>query len=206
MAGRCYVRNGVWGWTMEAQRAVLREAGADMSREFCDELAASKAKMPARVQPEWLTERANFLRRTDARRRGETIHVASLLVLGINEADLISAIAAALERRDTVRAADSGFSIGPGAGAVEIGAAVAEWVRAKRDAQTKPGRQNGNKAAAERARARTLKKLPAARKLWPLPTERISTADIAAQVGLSVKTLYTELGRRSAAQARRRRK
>lgn len=205
MAGRCYTRNGVWGWSIEAQRDALAAAGADMSREFCDELSAARARMPARVKAEWLEQRMTALKKT-SRTRGETLHVATLLALGINEADLIASIAAALARRDTVTAADSGFSIAPGAGAVEIGAAVADWTRAKRDAQTKPGRQNGNKAAADKARARTLAKLPDARKLWPLPTSKISTAEIAAQVGLSVKTLYTELGRRSAAQTRRRRK
>jgi len=179
---------------LEDQRKALAQAGADLSREFCDELSASRAKMPARVQPMWLTERANLLKPT-RRARGETIHVATMLVLGINEADLIGCLALAAAWRDTVRAADSGVTVAPGAGPVEIGAAVADWTRAKRDAQTKPGRRAGNRAAADAARARTLAKLPAARGPWR-DTSRYTAVQVAALCGLSVKTLYTELGRR----------
>ena len=197
MPGRCYTRNGVWGWSLEDQRKALVAAGADMAREFCDELSASRAKMPARVKPEWLEERASLLKRT-SRQRGETIHVASLLVLGVSEADLIAAITAAMARRDTVAAADSGFTIGPGAGGMEIGAVVADWARAKRDAQTKPGRRAGNRAAADRARARTLAKLtPEVKRLWrDRAPDRKTAPEVAAVAALSVKTLYTELGRR----------
>lgn len=194
MAGRCYTRNGVWGWSLEDQRKTLAAAGADMTREFCDELSATKAKMPGRVKPEWLEDRARLLKHT-SRARGETVHVATLLAIGINEADLIASLTAALGRRDTVRAADSGFTIAPGAGAVEIGAAVADWLRAKKDAQTKPGRRAGNRAAGDAARARTLAKLPKARGPWRDPN-KYTAQQVADLCGLSVKTLYTELGRR----------
>lgn len=195
--GRSYTRNGVWGWSVEDQRAALMAAGADLTREFCDELPATKAKMPARVQPDWLTERAKLLQPT-SRRRGETIHVATLLALGVSEADLIGCIAKAAARRDTVRAADSGFMIAPGAGAAEIGAAVADWTRAKLNAQTKPGRRAGNRAAADAARARTMAKLTAeVKRLWrDRAPDRKTTQAIAEIAGLSVKTLYTELGHR----------
>lgn len=197
MAGRCYARNGVWGWSLEDQRKALAAAGADMTREFCDELAATKAKMPARVRPEWLTQRAELLKKT-SRTRGETIHVATLLALGVNEGDLIAALTAAIARRDTVRAADSGFTFVPGASGIAFGAAVADWTRAKRDAQTKPGRRAGNRAAADAARARTLAKLTAEiKRLWrDRRPDRKTAPEVAEVAGLSVKTLYTELGRR----------
>lgn len=168
-----------------------------MTREFCDELAASKAKMPARVKPEWLAQRAALLKPT-SRARGETIHVATLLALAVNEADLIDCIALATARRDTLAAADSGFSVASGAGAAEIRAAVADWTRAKLDAQTKPGRRAGNRAAADAARARTLAKLTAeVKRMWrDRSPDRKPTQAVAEVAGLSVKTLYTELGRR----------
>ena len=79
-----------------------------------------------------------------------------------------------------------------------------DWQRAKYDAQTRPGRANGNKAAAARKRSITLEKLKVARPLWGLTSDKITTDKIAEECGLSVKTLYTELGRRSAAQKRKR--
>ena len=193
-AGRCYVRNGVWGWSLEEQRKALADAGADLSREFCDELPAVKAKMPGRVQPEWLTERGRLLKPT-ARTRGETIHVASLLSFAVNETDLVLSLAAAAKRKDTVRAADSGIVCSPTFGPFEVSVAIQDWKRAKLAAQTKPGRRAGNRAAADAARARTLAKLPGARGPWREP-DRYTAQEVALICGLSVKTLYTELGRR----------
>lgn len=198
---RSYVRNGVWGWSIEDQRAALRAAELhDPTREYCDELAASKAKKPGTVQPEWLVQRNDyFLRKTGARRPGEVAAVATLLALGVNQTDLAKAISAALARRDTVQAADSGFSIGPGAGPAQMTAALEDWERAKKDAQTKPGRREGNRVAAEKKRAETLRKLPPARPLWrSTKPDRLTGAQIAEMVGLSEKTLFQELGRRPA--------
>lgn len=194
MPGRCYVRNGVWGWSMEEQRKALADAGADLSREFCDELAATKAKMPGRIRPEWLVERAKLLK-TTGRVRGEIVHVATLLALAVNEADLVSVLVTASGRRDTIRAADSGLEFALTEGPTVFQRAMEDWQRAKLGAQTKPGRRAGNRAAADAARARTLAKLPAARGPWRDP-DKYTAAQVAELSGLSVKTLYTELGRR----------
>ena len=205
-AGRCYTRNGVWGWSIEEQRAKLKSAGVyDAAREFCDELAASKARMPGRIQPDWLTQRKQLLRSTSGTRPGETIHVATLLALAVNEADLVAALVAASARRDTIRAADSGLEFALTEGPTVFQRAMEDWQRAKHDAQTKPGRREGNRKAAEAARSRTLEKLKIARPLWGRPTKEISTEEIRDRSGLSIKTLYTELGRRGAAQERAKR-
>lgn len=197
---RCYVRNGVWGWSIEAQLAALKAAGVlEPDKLYTDELTAVRAKRPGQVRPEWLEQRAVMLKPT-GRRGGEVIHVANLLVLGVSEADLIDALAKAAARRATVQTHDTTLAILPGAGAQEIALALRDWTLAKREAQTRPGRRLGNASAAAAAKARTLAKLPAARPLWALPTEKISSVDIGKQVGLSVKTLYAYLGRREVAQ------
>ena len=86
---RCYVRNGVWGWSIEAQLAALKKAGVlEPDKLYTDELTAARAKRPGQVRPEWLEQRAVMLKPT-GRRGGEVIHVANLLVLGVSEADLI---------------------------------------------------------------------------------------------------------------------
>lgn len=197
---RCYRRNGVWGWSIEDQTIALRQAGVlEMDKLYTDELTAARAKRPAQVHPEWLEQRAVMLKPT-GRKGGETIAVASMLVLGVGEVDLVHAIALAFARRATILAVDSGLSIKPDDGAAAVNAAMDDWTRAKRDAQTKPGRRLGNTAAAEAAKARTLAKLPVARPLWARPTEEISSVEIAERAGLSVKTLYAYLGRREVAQ------
>jgi len=197
---RCYARNGVWGWSIEDQLEKLRQADVlEKDKLYLDELSPARAKRPAQVHPEWLEQRAVLLKPT-ARKSGETIAVATLLALGVDEADLVSALALAAARRAVVVAADSGLTVSPVDGAAGISAAVQDWRRAKRDAQTKPGRRLGNTAAAEAAKARTLAKLPVARPLWARPTEEISSVEIAERAGLSVKTLYAYLGRREVAQ------
>jgi hypothetical protein len=197
---RCYRRNGVWGWSLQDQLEALRQASVlEMDKLYTDELTAERAKRPAQVHPEWLVERANLLKPTN-RRGGETIAVATLLALGTGEVDLVHAIALAFGRRATIHAVDSGLVIKPDDGAAGVNAAMADWLRAKRSAQTKPGRRLGNASAAEKAKARSLAKLPEARPLWGLPTEEISTVEIAKRTDLSVKTLYAYLGRREVAQ------
>lgn len=186
----------MWGWPLEAQRKALADAGADLSREFCDEIAATKAKRPSFVRPEWLTQRALLLKPT-GRRRGEPIHVATLLALAVSEADLVACLVAASDRGDTVRAADSGKEFALTEGPAVFQRAVEDWQRAKRDAQTKPGRLEGMRVAAERRRAETMRKLAPARALWrSAKPDRLTGEQIAERVGLSQKTLFQELGRR----------
>lgn len=183
---------------MEDQEAKLREtAKLDPDRLYRDELSAARAKRPSHIQPEWLTERAVLLKPT-ARRGGEAIRVATLLALAVNDGgDLLSVLRAAERRNATIIAADSGLSIEPGEGLDGANAAATDWQRAKKEAQTRPGRAEGNRVAAEKRRERTMEKLKPARPLWrdTKPT-RLSAEQVSEQVGLSIRTLYAELGRR----------
>lgn len=195
--GRCYTRNGVWGWPIEAQREAMTAAGVyDPSREYCDDMAVTKAKRPAQVRPEWLEQRALLLKRT-GRRTGEMVNFGTLLALAVSEGDLVACVAALAARRDTIFAADSGFTAGPEYPPDVMAAVLADWTRAKRDAQTKPGRAAGSRAAADKKRAETMRKLAPARALWrSRDPKRLTGKQIAEQVGLSEKTLYVELGAR----------
>jgi hypothetical protein len=204
---RCYVRNGVWGWSLEAQEKALADAGVlEPDRLYRDVLPTSHAKRPAQVHPEWLETRNQHLFRPTKRNVPDTVYVAAMTVLGVRETDLAHALAMASERRSTVVAVDSGVTVTPDAGAAGVNAAMADWARAKRSGQTQPGRRIGTQAAAEAKKARTLAKLPEARKLWRLPPREMATMEVAARVGLSVKTLYSYLGRREVAQRRRKSK
>jgi hypothetical protein len=197
---RCYARNGVWGWSIEDQLAAMRQADLlEPDKLYTDELSPARAKRPVQVRPEWLEQRDMLLKPT-GRKTGEEIGVATMLALGVDESDLISALVKAAQRRATIVTADSGLKVGPFDGAAGVHAAVQDWKRAKLDAQTKPGRRLGNAAAAEKAKSRSLAKLPEARQLWARPTEEISSVEIGERVGLSVKSLYKYLGRREVAQ------
>ena len=108
---RCYVRNGVWGWTVEAQEQALADADLlDQRSLYRDMLKPEQAKWPGRVRPEWLTQRADLLRPTA--RRSDMIAVATLLALAVSERDLADVLAAAAaNRRATIKALDSGLEI-----------------------------------------------------------------------------------------------
>jgi len=195
---KTYIRNGVWGWSAEAQETVLTAAGLfDPEQAYRDILPENKAKRPAQVHAEWLTERAAMLQPTGRRIGRETIHVATMLALGIREADLANTLAAAASRGSTIVALDSGIAVAPDAGALGVAAAMEDWARAKRSAQTAPGRLAGVQAAASAKRERTRRKSKIAAPLWrDAKPNRMPTEQVAAHVGLSVKTLYSELGRR----------
>lgn len=192
---RCYIRDGVWGWSAEAQEAKLREAGVlEGAPVYRDELSAVRARQPGRVSPEWLAERQTNLFRKTGRRTSETIHVATMTALAVREADLIAALAAAETRRATVVAHDTGVAIAPGSGMAGAAAAIADWRRSKLEAQTRAGRGAGNRKAAELQRAKTEAKLTEARPLWRDRSPQRLTADqVARQVGLSIPTLYKNL-------------
>jgi len=195
---RCYIRNGVWGWSPEDQEKALIEAGkgSDPDRFFRDILPAVKAKKPSFVRPEWLDSRNTGLLRP-ARPRAEEIAVATLLALAPSEADLSACLERAWKRGATVTAADSGISLPPDAGVAGVNRAIADWQRAKASARTKPGRAIGWQAAAAKKRDTTDRKLPLARPLWKSRKwDRPSVAEIEAISGLSAKTLYNRLHER----------
>jgi hypothetical protein len=178
---------------VEDQRKALEDAGAlDPSQLYQDTVRADVAKQPARVRPEMLTERTALLRATRPR-QNEVIAVATPLALGVSERDLIDSLAAAgKNRKAAVLFVDSGLRIAPDDGMAAAAVAAAAWQKARQDVRTKPGRIAGNVAAAAKKLADTEKKLPAARPLWRSSRpDRLTAAQVADKVGLSVKTLYS---------------
>ena len=170
----------------------------DKGTAYRDILAERHAKRPAQMHGEWLKERAQMLRPT-GRNGADTIYVATMLALGVREADLAKTLAAAAARGSTIVALDSGISVAPDAGAYGVSAALEDWARAKRSAQTAPGRLLGVQAAAAAKRERTMRQVRIARPLWrDTSPGRMTTEQVAAEAKLSIKTLYSELGRRPA--------
>lgn len=191
---KCYIRNGVWAWPIERQIKAL-DGWWDPASSFRDVLRGDRSKAPGRIRPEWLVERADMLR-PSGRRRDE-IHVATLLALAVSEADLVGVLAAASERNATIVAHDCGLTVKPGGDPAVVAGAVQAWQDAKLTARTEPGRLEGVRVAAERRRAETLGKLKIGRPLWrDRRPSRLSGEGVAEACGLSVKTLYAELGRR----------
>ena len=202
---RCYVRNGVWGWTVEAQEKALADAGyLDSTALYRDTLKPALAKNPSRVRPEWLPQRVDLLRPTS--RRSDLIAVATPLALGVSERDLANVLASAgKNRRATVVFVDSGMRVEPDGGMAAAAAALEAWQTARLQSRSKTTKIAGNVAAAEAKRRITAEKMKIAEPLWPLPSDEISTDEIAERSGLSVKTLYEYLRERSIAQRRRER-
>lgn len=196
---RCYVRNGVWGWSIEDQEKALSAADVlDPGQLYRDVLPEARAKKPSVVRPEWLEERARLLRPT-GRKGGEMIYVATWTAFAVSEGDLIEALTDAWERDATITALDSGVSISGSSSDRAIVAVLHDWRRAKEAARTKPGRALGWQAAAAKKNAETDRKLVAARPLWrSRKPDRPSVADIAELSGLSPKTLYNRLHERPA--------
>lgn len=189
---RCYIRNGVWAWSIERQEGTLGDL-LDRDALYQDVLSEERAKRPSRVNPEWLTERARMLR--PSARKQDRIYVATLLAIAVSEADLVAVLAAASERDTTIVAVTG--SVTPPGDVAAVADAVAHWRQEKEAARTEPGRLEGVRVAAEKKRARTMKAVKIARPLWrDAKTGRLTTEQIADQVGLSAKTLYSELGRR----------
>ena len=188
---KCYVRSGVWGWSIPEQLEALERAGVlEPEHLYTDELPARRAKHPSRINPAWLTSRADFLR-PSARRRAEDIAVATLTVLAPTEADLVDALAKAQARNAFIRAVDSGFLFGPKDGPASVAVAMQEWHRAKAAVRTKEGRTAGYLAAAAAKRAETKRKLRIVRPLWlETKPDRLSVEQIGERAELSPKTIY----------------
>jgi hypothetical protein len=193
-----YIRSGVSGWPIDKQEAALRAAGFNGVIYRDDHLFKSRRVKNVEAL---LKERTEMLRQTTSHRKAEvTIWVASYLCLAISPVDLTLVLGKAIAGNVTIRALDVDAKIGPGAGLTEISQAIQTFDQARRRQQTRAARTRGTEVAAERARRRSPPKLTKARELWGQPTETITTKAIAVKAGLSVKTLYKHLGKRTAAQ------
>jgi hypothetical protein len=166
---------------------------------YRDELSKAALK---RRDTSMLFEREAMLRPT-ARSGGEVIRVASLAVLAMTTRDLAEVIAAAAARKATIEAVAEGLAIPPDPPAVIMAQALEAWEKARHRAQTEGGRLAGAKIAAERNRQRTAAGLALIRDDWSLPTEEVSTAELVERSGLSYKTIWEHLGKRSKAQKTR---
>ncbi len=202
MRERGYVREGVVGWPVERQIEVLAEAG--ITGPLYHDTMSRADKRGRRTSA--LVEREAMLRPT-SRQAPEIIVVATIRALALNFGpDLLGTLKAAGERHATVRALAEGLEIPPGASIGVITTAALAWDKGRRDDQTVDARTKGAAAAAARAAERRAKAIAIAQPLWGLPSEEMPSAEIERRAGISITTLYRELGRRTPAQRRAKRK
>jgi hypothetical protein len=186
---RAYLRDGVPGLPIEQQEALLKAAGVDLAGAYIDRLNEAQVK---RREPDSLKDRAQMLRPT-ARKMAEVIYVAGLRVLGWTMADTSRSLAAAGRRSASVHAVDTGKTFTAATLDAELLEALAEAEDAHRRGRTEAARSAGVQAAAMRERKRRTK-LEKARAEWVKPPGQVSAADIAAAVGISVRSLHKHLG------------
>ena len=193
---RTYVRSGVYGLTLEEQEAALAIAGIETHAAYVDKL--TKAAITRR-DPASLKARAEMLRVPPRAVMGR-ICVADCRVLGWSFPDICRTIAAAWrDSNASVYVVNARWELLPSMSAGDLldvlGLMYDERIAADRLAI----RHAGVEAAAEKRRRLRSSKLVHARRLWVLPQGEISAKEIAATVGLSVRTLHTYLGDRAAA-------
>lgn len=196
MADRIYQSNISKAWPFERQAKVLGEHKTPVYR---DELSGAALK---RRDTSMLFERAAMLRST-SRRSGEVIRVASLAVLAMSVRDLAEVLSGAAARLATIEAVAENFSIPPDPPVAILAQAIHAWEKARQRARTEGGILAGSRVAAERARARTAAALALVQEDWSRPTAEVSTAELVERSGLSYKTLWEHLGKRSKAQKTR---
>lgn len=194
---RTYARDGVHGLSLDRQLEML--AGIETRSRYIDRLTIRQL---TRRDPASLKQRKELLRPT-SRRTPERIYVASFRVLGWTIPDICRVIAAAGRRNASVYALDVDREISVAMPGPELLEAIAVLYEERITADREGVRYAGVEASKEARRNRRAAKLTKARELWGRPPGEISAADIARQVGLSVRTLHTYLGPRYAAQQRR---
>lgn len=188
---RPYLRDGVPGLSLERQREMMRTVGIDVSDErmlYVDHL--TKAAVKAR-EPGSLKEREEAL---NPRREGEAIYLAGLRVLGWAMADIAHAFAQAWRRKAVVYCIDIDQVFSVETPVPELLDAIASAEEAGRRAANADKQARATTASQKKRARQKLEKLSIARPKW---RDKSFTVDqIAAECGLSRRTLYTELGPR----------
>lgn len=189
---RSYVRDGVPALTMEEQEAILAGAGIDLVRCFRDRLKKSQIK---RRNPDDLADLNRLLRPT-TRQTPSLIYVASLRCLGWGIADITRALAAAARSQASIHACDIGETFDAATIPEKLMTALANADEATKRGMRNAGRNAGVVAAALKRNKKRDKILAIVRPLWLLPPGEVSAAEIAAKVGVSVRSLHLWLGPR----------
>jgi AraC-like DNA-binding protein len=188
---RPYLRDGVPGLPIERQREMLQAAGVDISDErmlFVDRLTDAAIK---RRDPVALKQRAVVL---NPLHEGETIYIAGLRVLGWTMSDIARSLLAAAKRQANVHCVDTGVTYSADMPGSELLEALAGAEEAHRRGTAQEKQHRAVTAARAAKNRRTAVKVLRAEPLW---RDRNYTVDqIAAEVGLSRRTLYNALGPR----------
>lgn len=198
MADFAYIRSGVPGWPPERQEAAIGAAGFS-GQYFIDTISHTDVRIRNTFA---LIKRADMLRNARDQKRA-MIQIASFRCLALDLADLIATLTVATKDKASIIAVDCGLMITANSKLPEIAVAVAAFSKARKIEQTQKARAKGTVVAAAHRQENRLPKLETARKLWQKPSKEITSAEIAARVDLTVKTLIQYLGPRRVAQKTR---
>lgn len=172
-------------WSLDRQRQVLAErlTGAIV---FVDELDRRERRAH---QVASLVQRAQMLRPTARKGRGEAIHVASLAVLAWSAEDLLEVLNTIAARGATlVSATDQEVS-------------VAAWREARDRARHERLQVAGAAVSAAKRRADTDAAIAEhVKPFWHLPSADHPTAALIERAGLTLNTIKSRLGPRQIAQ------
>lgn len=170
---------------------MMRTAGIDVTDQrmlYVDKL--TKAAVKAR-EPGSLKEREEVL---SPRRSGEAIYLAGLRVLGWTMPDIAHALAQAWRHKAVVYCIDIDRVFSVETPLSELLDAIASAEEASRRAANSEKQARATTASQKKRTRQKLEKLAIARPKW---RDRSFTVDqIAAESGLSRRTLYNELGPR----------
>jgi DNA invertase Pin-like site-specific DNA recombinase len=189
------------GPSVETQRLALREAGVEDDRVVYVEAGLIRRK--GKVLPDHLAMRREMIR---AVRRGadDVVVVSSLDRLGLTTADILGAVDAISRKGGAILDVSAGETYRWHPDATGLVAAAARAERALMLERTAKARQAGKELGFEGGRPKALaskKKLAEAKRLWP--DQELSAKAVSKLVGVSVRTLYRELGPRSEQSAER---
>ncbi|MBB2158013.1 hypothetical protein HLH33_17215 [Gluconacetobacter diazotrophicus] len=192
------MRTGVSGLPVEKQESALKNAGFS-GEIYRDDI--SPADLKARNVAA-LVGRADLLRPIK-RKVPEIIAVASLRCIALTPVDLTGVLVAAAKRNATICAVDTEERYPPDAGVEGVQAAMLAWDKGQRVGQTAAAREAGKAARGAYSALladRREKALAIARPLWPVPSDELTSQEIADKAGLTVASLIRYLGPRREAQ------
>lgn len=143
-----------------------------------------------------------MLRPTGRKRPEEMVYIASPACLAWSLSDFTIVLTALMERGATLIALDTGLVVPPNAGPRELGEAVKAFTASKITV-TGLGPLAGAKISARKRRESSDEAVKRIAERWPLPSREHPTSELLDEVGLSLNTVVSRLGRRPLAQKRR---
>jgi hypothetical protein len=197
-----YLSNISGGWSIQRQKEMLAEhvPGWPQVPTYSDVLPPAKRKAHS---PASLIQRDHLLRETTRSGNVEAIVVCSYACLAWEQTDFLDCVASATARGATIIALDTGRRLTPEASPAELAEAMREFVKARRQSKSGPGRAGYLVSAERRATDARAGAMRIADR-WRLPTKDYPTDDLLAEAGICRNTANLYLLNRPEAQRKHR--